>query len=1771
MRFGEGTGRQKALFGLIVGVFVMAVGLEMYLGYQFEGRPDPGFEWVPSRTPPDFLLPMRADVAEMGLVFGSRWETVNGVPAADKHGVEGWALLDLEIGAVNVLTIRQPGGARLELKIPVTAKTWGNMWFIQRGNILVGTLYFLTGVLFFLLRPYEATSWALLCGGSFVGAQMFQLFAWWPGEDFYNVVSSGLVGVGTVSLYHGALAFPVPHRWLRRVPRMAGWLYVGALPPAALWVVSFVAPERGRPDLTGTVMVANWGLILLGFCLFVGRQCVWAVGRRDRAIQQRARLLLVGFAAAFLPITSVTILRTAFGLLLAVPPSVVQPLVLAFPLALGYAMVRNDMFDARLAVRRAGAYALAGAAAAGLVWAGGQVSALLSAVLLLPVLYLAPRFHTRLNGLLYPRRAQLPDLRRTIGDELLACTTRADVLHVLAGAPPRVCDTDSGAAFLLPGATDEREHISGSGDSDVSALHNLGEEPLVQMLVAGRETIKRESLRVDPRFAKISQESRACMDRLNASVLLPIERDGKVIGGLAVGPHESGDVFDPAELELLRELSHQAVQALDVAQLRERSSDPAGGPATQRIPAGGTEEIRLPSVAGGRYVAERSLGEGGFKRVYLARDTRLQREVALAMIRPERLSDAGRKRIEREAQAMARFGTHAHIVAVYDIGEDAGQLYIVNEYMPGGSLEDRLDGGTLPVPDALRIASELCDALVAAHKADIVHRDVKPANVWFSATHSAKLGDFGLALAREESRITEEGAVVGTVAYMAPEQARGETPVPQSDLYALGVVLYEMLAGRLPFTGPPAAILDQHRNATPNPPTTHNGNVPPDLDALILHLLAKAPADRPATAAAVRERLRAIGSETSGATEELPVPAFAAVSAPADIFVGREAELARAEGLLAEAVRGRGKVLLLVGEPGIGKTRLATECLRAAETQGMRVLWGRCYEGEGAPAFWPWVQILRAYVRDADAEQLRAELGDGAAHVAQVVSDIRTRLPDTPEPPTLEGEAARFLLFDSTTRFLKRAAAAQPLMLVLDDLHWADKSSLLLLQFLACELADAPLFVVGTYRDVEVDKDHPLAEVLGQLAREPVSERVHLGGLSESAVTELVEGDDPALAHAVYAQTEGNPFFIQETLRHLADTGGNIAHMGVPEGVRDVIRLRLSRLPDACVALLTVGAVGGRDFDRPMLGAAGAMPEAEVLDTAAVAAQAGLIEESTGRPGHYRFVHALIRETLYDDLVPSRRAQLHRAVGEALETRHAPDLTPHLAALAHHFTEALPAGGDPAKAIAYGIRAAERANAQSAYDDAAAHYERALRVQEMQEPPDNVQRCDLLVALGCAHTDAGDPARGGEAFVRATVLARTLPAAEQFANAVLGLQRARIVFDPTGELRGLMEEALALLPKGDSALRASLLARLAFFLQHVPDTGERRMALCAQALAMAQRVNDPEALFHAHSARWFLEALPPEERLPDAAAILKLGEDTGTPEWSVDGYQYCTWVHLQRGDLATAKSYLTRWQERAAACRLPRAVFNSTFTQGGCALLAGRFEEAERVAAQLLNVGRRIAAVPAADAYGILRFARRWVQGQLGEEPEQVWAEAAMRYPGVPVYRSALALLHSELGRPEQARQELNALAVHDFADLPDDFVLSTLLVLLSEVAAALGDTRRAALLYDLLRPRADRWLGLGGNVVYVGSAAHWLGLLATTLEQWTDAEAHFEAAVGSNGRNGARPFLARTQFEYARMLLARGAEADREKARGLLTEAAATAEELGMPPLLRDARAALA
>ena len=487
---------------------------------------------------------------------------------------------------------------------------------------------------------------------------------------------------------------------------------------------------------------------------------------------------------------------------------------------------------------------------------------------------------------------------------------------------------------------------------------------------------------------------------------------------------------------------------------------------------------------------------------------------------------------------------------------------------------------------------------------------------------------------------------------------------------------------------------------------------------------------------------------------------------------------------LDAAAGGRGGVVLVAGEPGIGKTRLAEELAAAAVARGALALWGRCWEGEGAPAFWPWIQVVRAYVQTVDPAALRSEMGAGAADIAQVVSAVRDQLPELPAPPSVEPEAARFRLFDSLAGFLRTAAARRPLLLVLDDLHWADAPSLALLRFLGRELehATGPL-VVGIYRHTEVDRGQPLVATLADLTRGQHSRRLLLGGLDEREVAgfvALVAGvaPSPELASAVYRQTDGNPFFVTEVVRLLASQsrldhaeGGSPAlAAGLPEGVRAVVAERLGRLSDGCRQVLEVAAVVGRDFELRVLEPASGLDSDRLLELLEEAEAARVITEVPGGLGRWRFAHALVREVLYEGLPAARRVRLHGRVGEALEAVYAADPGPHLAELAHHFVVAAPGGqamGD--RAVRVATAAGRRALELLAWEEAAGLFERALAALELAEQPDQQQRCQLLLALGEARMAAGDVAAARSAYQQTAELAKRIDAPEALARAALGL------------------------------------------------------------------------------------------------------------------------------------------------------------------------------------------------------------------------------------------------------------------------------------------------------------------------------------------------------------------------------------------------------------------
>ena len=1200
------------------------------------------------------------------------------------------------------------------------------------------------------------------------------------------------------------------------------------------------------------------------------------------------------------------------------------------------------------------------------------------------------------------------------------------------------------------------------------------------------------------------------------------------------------------------------------------------------------------SFAGGRYQVQRFLGEGGRKRVYLARDSKLDRDVAIAVIKTEGLDEAGLARVHREAQAMGRLGDDPNIVTIFDIGDEDGQPYIVSQYMAGGDLEgllQRAENRRLSINQAVAIANQIRLALEHAHSQGIIHRDLKPGNIWLTEAPSAasgqpqtaKLGDFGLAVALDRSRVTQAGMMMGTVAYMPPEQALGREADARSDLYSWGCVFYEMVTGRPPFLGDDSvAIISQHINTAPVAPSWHNPEVPRALEALILRCLAKDTNERPESAAAIPEALGAI-AETSSSVAQQAVQADAN---PLDrlaggVFVGREKEMDELRAGLEDALSGRGRLLMLVGEPGIGKTRTSEEFATYAALRNAQVLWGRCYEGEGAPAYWPWVQVVRSFVHDRDPKELMSEMGPGAADIAQVVSEVGERLPGLSEPPSLEPEQARFRLFDSITTFLKNASNRQPIVLILDDLHWADKPSLLLLQFLARELRGARLMVLGTYRDVELRREHPLADTLGALAREGLSQRILLRGLSERDVARFIEitaGIAPpeGLVEAVYRETEGNPFFVNEIVRLLVADGRlerpeevKSWSVTIPQGVREVVGRRLNHLSKECNGVLTIASVIGREFGLDALERVSDVAGDRLLEALEEAAAARVIAEMPRSVDHYSFTHALIRETLYEELSTARRVRLHRQIGEVLEEIYGADLEPHLPELAYHFSEGAQAG-DVDKAIDYATRAGERATALLAYEEAAQHYERALQVLELKVSPDEARRCELLLALGDAQMKAGDRPGGKQTYERAMELARRLGDAERLAEAVLGYAEDFVVGISDEKTVAMLEETLAALPEGDSTLRARAMSRLASEL-YFSQERQRQKQMSQDAVSMARRVGDPAATAYTLGSRffsaWFQE--PDTDWLAIATEMLDLAQDAGDTQREMIARSLRVGSLLNQGDITSADQEIETYHKLADELRQPAFRWQAAVHVAMRALLDGRFQEVQRLAQQALAIGQRALDQNAAQMFGVQTFAVNRELGVVNEAAIKAIKNFAEQYPAVPAWRCALALAYMDTAKAEEARAEFEALAAESFAVFPRDGNLPISFALLAEVCAFLGDTGRAETLYELLMPVAGgRAIVTGQSALYYGSADRPLGLLATTMERWDQAEQHFRKALDMETRMGARPWLAWTQRHYAWMLVARDAEGDHEKALELLAQSLDTAQELGMKLLVESALA---
>jgi DNA-binding SARP family transcriptional activator len=887
----------------------------------------------------------------------------------------------------------------------------------------------------------------------------------------------------------------------------------------------------------------------------------------------------------------------------------------------------------------------------------------------------------------------------------------------------------------------------------------------------------------------------------------------------------------------------------------------------------------------------------------------------------------------------------------------------------------------------------------------------------------------------------------------------------------------------------------------------------------------------------------------------------------AGIFVGRERELAQLDAALADARAGRGRLVLLSGESGIGKSRLADELANRAAAAGVAVLWGRCWEAGGAPAYWPWVQALRTYVRDCDGATLREQLGRGAPEVAHLLPELRELYPDLPEPPPLDSEGARFGLFDSTAAFIRRAAALRPLLIVLDDVHAADAPSLLLLEFVTTELADARVLVVASYRDPELDTGDPIAVALIDVARR-ASLRISLGGLGEPDVASFIElssqvSPPPSLVSAIAVETEGNPLFVGEVVRLLAAEGrleqpaDASWRLAIPETVKEVIGRRLNRLSHECGDVLAVASVVGREFPIDLVEQIARRSRGDVLRLLDEAGAARLVTDVPGSLGRLRFTHALVRDALYDALPQARRLDLHRETGVAIAARGVDES--HLSELAHHFFNALPAI-EPHVAVEHARRAGDHAMAVLAHEEAARLYDTALQALQLDSDMQRSDERGLLLALGEALARAGDLPRAKDAFLRAATLARAAADAEDLATAALGYG-GRTVWSRLGGDRvivALLEEALAALGEEDTPLRARLLARLAGALRDDRDPAPR-VAIGRRAVATARRTGDRSALTYALRGLCAAQHAigDHEARLGIAAELSDIARQEGDKEAECEAISAQMLVYAELNEFDTVRERTARFTSIADDLRQPSQRW---FARAATALLAlheGRFGDVETLVDDAYELGTRSEPVLAAAAYAIQLYQLRREQAR-AEEAYSPLARVAAESPARPFFRCALAALAADTGRVAEARRIFEELAPNGFEIVPRDneWLLSG--AFLVEACEALGDATRASVLYEALLPLSDRSTANVPEGV-AGAMARYLGILAAMLGREDEAVSHYRSAIAIDTSSGGRPWVAYAQAELAKLLQRLG---DTAEAPALRDVAAATVAELGMSRL---------
>jgi tetratricopeptide (TPR) repeat protein len=930
------------------------------------------------------------------------------------------------------------------------------------------------------------------------------------------------------------------------------------------------------------------------------------------------------------------------------------------------------------------------------------------------------------------------------------------------------------------------------------------------------------------------------------------------------------------------------------------------------------------------------------------------------------------------------------------------------------------------------------------------------------------------------------------------------------------------------------------------------------------------------------ETFRVVWSPVEPAVLRAPLPARL-VSARSTNFIGREAERAQLTSAWKTVVDGARRVMLVAGEPGIGKTTLATEFASEVQDRGGLVVYGRSDEDLGVP-YQPWIESLTQLVTHAPEPVLTAHVADQGAHLARLVPKLASRL-GVEVPASGDADSERFVLYGCVTDLLARVSQTQPALFVLDDLHWADRATVQLLRHVATTDTPMRVAMLGTFRDSEVAAGDPVSELLAALHREGGAERIALRGFTDLDLLALMEAvaghemtdDGVALRDAVLAETAGNPFFVGEILRHLAETGAiyqqdgrwvadpDLRAAGLPVSVREVIGRRLASLGPDTERVLALASVIGRDFDIGLLATVAQADEDTVIDLCDRAVFAAVLE-TTERPGWYTFAHALIEHTLYDSLSPTRRARAHNTIAETLECLLGDDPGDRTGELAYHWAASVQPT-DTTKAVHYTQLAGDRALEQLAPEEAVRWYSQALELLNRGPHSDDRQRAEILAGLGDAQRQCGIPAHR-ETLLEAAQLADQTDAIDVLVQAVLGNNRGfmSIVGEVDHERLAAIDRALDRVGVTPSSARAQLLALAAQERIYLVDL-ETRIALAQEAVAVARASGDRAALAWALQ-RPFIAITHPSTLAMctawthEACEIADAFADPATRYWA---HNDALMAALERGDGAAIDHTLHRAEEIAA--RIPHAPnrWNLCFHQAWVAGLHGDLAEYERLAEAALAIGTETGQPDAMRIYAAQLTNVRFHQGRMHEMIPLI-EQALAETPSLHVYRAVLA--HAKIGTDvDQARAIIDEDRAAHFP-MPEDQGWSTGIAEWVDAAVRVGAVDATPMLRERLLPYHDQIVT--STITFQPAVCHYVGLLDHTEGRYDDAERWFSEALELHQQVRSPILVAYTHAAWAALLTDRNQGDDHTRARTMAQTALDAATAGGYGLVEADARALL-